>query len=176
MIMPSMDQGNYWGVPKEWGTGKSEKKQTPYFFITFSIAHMKVAGGWKEIAPAERTVYFYLTDAAIGIAHEALSLHGFNGDFGNPEFGQEFEQGLELYCKHEAYDGKTKERWSFSRHRTIEHKALDANEIRRLNAIYKHMNKTSGGNGPGPSAPTPKKASTKPAHAAKDAGNDDIPF
>ena len=152
--MPSLDKGYYWGKVKEFGTAESDKG-TPYFFLTCEIVAVRVGQEYIDIAPEERTVFIYLSDAAMQYSAPKLISIGFNGNFAAPDIGEDAKtNGVMLENEPETFDGKLREKWQLYTQRGIEHKPLDNAGNRRLNALYKNEI----AKGPVAPAPTPTPA------------------
>lgn len=79
-----------------------------------------------------RTITMYMSDKALPYTEKTLNELGFNGDFDNPKIKPEaYHEGIEVYCKHEAYvsqsgENKMGERWNFSTPRAIVKPASEA--------------------------------------------------
>jgi len=101
----------------------------------------------------ERTLYLYLTPATIGTAeqpgHAARQLHqlGFDDeildrlDHNRPDAHDFVGQEVDLVCKHEDYNGKTKERWSLKGERR-ELAAADKSAFAALNGHWRGASRT----------------------------------
>lgn len=174
----SYQQGNYSATVLQQQFGESEKKGTPYFALTIRPDEMDV--GEPEMVSVdsqERTVFIYLTEGTIDFAVRDLAAIGFRGasfaelDPSSPNHHSFVNQKIPVYCKHENYEGKTKEKWQISSGGgSINHKALDKTGVRRLDALFGKTLKAAAkpGNGKATSG-----AARKPAAAVND---DDIPF
>lgn len=147
---------------------ETKTKKSPQVTLVFEVQFVSDDGEWIAVDPFEAYIHWSLAGGAQQYTMEKLERIGFNGDFGNPEF--DFGDGVSLWCKHDDYNGKTKEKWDLSREGGGIEPVEDQDAIRRFNAIYKE--KCS----PKPKAatppPTPEPA---PAGAASADGND-IPF
>lgn len=169
--MPRFEPGAYYMQgPLSLGVAKSKNKGTPYLWIAGDITQVADNGGWSPVAQAEqRQVDLYLSDGAMPITQRQLEPLGFNGDLTNPSLSAEKMNGIIVYCTHEDYNGKPQERWSLDGGgRKRENVAADANEIRRLNALWRSSKAA------GPVAPTmpPPAAPTMPPPPT----GDEIPF
>lgn len=169
------DEGKYFGKLAGCGTAESKKK-IPYFWIEFEVTHRDNAGEWAEVGIEKRTVFLYLSDQSMPYTMPKLEKLGFNGDFAKPELSppSDWNGGIMVECKHETYEGKPREKWELAGAGGdgMQHQELSADQIRRLNALWKNGKK------PGvPVAPatrtTPKKNSA-PAPVAATA--DEVPF
>lgn len=146
-----LNPGTYLGRMTDCGQSKA-KTGTPFFWIEFKIEYEAVNGNWEPIEPTSRDVEFYLTDAAWDSSISKLKSLGWNGNLDAPEFGPEVAAGIPLECKHEEYNGKTRERFGLpyaGRERT----PLDRAEQRALQAkLAKEFKERPAG---APAAPPP---------------------
>lgn len=144
----------------------------------------------------ERTIYWYLTDATIDFVIEKLGRLGFvpesftELDPLHPNYHAYAGQQVELYCRHEVYDGKAREKWDFSNPEFAGPKSLEPTEIRKLDALFgrklkagKGAVKPVGNGAPKADSKVPSKVPSKatparaPAVVTEPAVNaDDIPF
>lgn len=102
-----MPEGQYQGnvISAEWGSTSSGN---PQIVVTFALAE-----------GVNRTVYIVMTDKTMGtdengkprMAQQMLNTLGWNGD--DPPTFQKNEN-IPLWMKHDAYEGKTKEKWQIS--------------------------------------------------------------
>ncbi len=147
--------GRYVGRVVRQELGASAQKGTPQFAVTFQIIdaldQFGASCGVQSIY--ERTVYIYFSKSqkAMEISAEALKTLGFNKsslkyldpdtdgycDFTGVE--------VELYCKHEDYEGESRERWSINTPRAPrESKPVDKSELRKLDALFGKAFKSGG--------------------------------
>lgn len=165
--MPTLDKGYYWGNIIDFGTAKTEKG-TPYFYLTCNVVSVWCGANYVDIPVVERTVFIYLSDAAMEYSAPKLASIGFNGDFASPDIGDDAkDDGVRLENDPETYEGKEREKWQLHTKRALEHKPVDNNEIRRLNALYRNTMSAE-----------PAKPSVAPPTAAPSmaGGPDDPPF
>jgi len=119
--MPQLnDKGTYIGVLTGCGVSTTEKKATPFFYLTFNVVQKVESNKQRvNIEPFSRDVILYLSDDAYPYASENLQSIGFNGNFSNPEFSEEkLTSGITLLCNHEpGIDDSSKlyERWTLAR-------------------------------------------------------------
>lgn len=145
--------GTYWLDHVTCGVGESDKG-TPYFWIEGDVA--QTADGQQVLHPERRTIFAYLSDAARGYTMNKLERLGFNGDFENPALSViEADGGIWAECRHEVYEGSPREKWELPGG-SIRHAALDADMIRKLNAIWRSRHQQ-------PAAPARPAASKPPA-------------
>lgn len=152
------------------GVGQSEK-QTPYIYIEGDITHVQSGTTpegeivWDNTGRVERrTVFLYLSDAAFQYSADKLDALGWNGDFQNPVLANDAAQGIHVECTQETYEGKLRDRFNLPG-KGIDHKPVDANTLRKINAMYRQRKVAA-------KAP-PKKPSTQPVPAG---AVDPIPF
>ncbi len=166
-----MEAGTYYATLTDAGMDQSSGG-TPCMRLGFNVTHQASNGAWVEIQATERSVYLYTTDKAF--PYTAAKLHdlGFNGDYGNPGFGDNTQ--TQLVCSHETYEDKDREKWDLPGSGAGERNAPPQDVIRRLNA--KHKTQVSAA----PPASRPQ-APQQPEPVAAVAGDgqppgDDIPF
>lgn len=152
-------EGNYQGWVESVATTTSGRGN-PQLEIRFCIDE-----------GTRRTIFLSLTDAAREkFVDGVLEQIGFNGDFANPTIAQEFydDYKLEVYCKHEEYDGKTRERWAISSG-DFQNEAAGDDVIARLNASWRATHKPErpapAGKPSAPPAPKTPPAKTPPPKA-----------
>lgn len=192
---PVYSVGRYWGRALSQSFGKSKNKGTPQFSITFDIKGAvdpsNPEGELLRCEEGQRTVFWYLTEGTMPYVLEDLERLGFNKPslrFLDANVNGYFDfAGIEqeLYCKHEAYEGKRKEKWSLSNPRagTIEAEPLESNEVRKLDALFGKGLKALAAKAPetAPVASEPERASDATAVATaepeeNERNEDDMPF
>lgn len=148
-----MLEGTYSGVVVGATTCESSAKKTPQIAIHIQVEHVaNAAGEWEKIQPEQRTAYLALTDAAWGYTQEKLNRLAFNGDFDAPEFTREpalFE------CRHDTYEGKTREKWDLAGGGTGAPDKAASDVIRKLNSRWKAAAAARPAAGPAAKAPPP---------------------
>jgi hypothetical protein len=122
------------------GQSDNEKK-TPYLALRFNIVARVENEREIPVEEAERTVYLYLSEAALDMAVDVISHLGYDKD--SLKFLDPAQQGFfnfagkrcDLWCKIEEWKGQPKEKWSVSLPRgpviPIEEK-----ELRRLDSLF----------------------------------------
>lgn len=112
-----------------------------------------------------RTVFLYTTDAAWPYTREKLERLGWNGNTESPEFSN--GENVELACKHEDYQGETREKWDLAPGMKA---AAPADKRKRLEALWRAKGgKTAAVTKPGAPKPAPSAAKTPPAAPPDDA-------
>lgn len=177
---PYYPQGVYIGRVVRQELGTSSKKGTPQFSVTFEIVDALDPGG-NPIGVTqtyERSVFLYLTEKAMEIALDALKTLGFNKaslkflDPNNVGFCDFTGKEVELYCKHEEYEGDERERWSINSPREAKvSKPVDSADLRKLDALFGKALKSQAAPEPQPDSDFNK--------ALQEAGNvdaEDSPF
>lgn len=111
--------GRFKGRITKWGLTESSKKKTEQFYVVFQVLAQIQDGEEVDCPNSEQTIYRPITDNTIDYFVEDLRNLGFVGtDFslldpdtpGAHDFaGKEFV----AKCKHEEYEGQTRERWEF---------------------------------------------------------------
>ena len=85
--------------------------------LRYNITHVEVDGAWQEIEPLDRTVFLSFNGKAKDYSKKKLEAIGFEG-----KFEQDGDQQLmvipanptSLTCKHDTWNGETKERWDIA--------------------------------------------------------------
>lgn len=132
--MPS-EEGNYYGTVARGVTTKSQKGH-PQIAVAFNVTHQAVGDKWVELSEDfERSMFLSLHANAKGYSQEKLRILDFNGDFDEPEFTKE---GVALTCRHEMYEGKSRERWELTAYQggDFNPEKTDGETIRTLNAWW----------------------------------------
>ena len=106
-------QGIYYGKPVETRYFTPEGKPAN-LSIKANVTHIMEAEAWKDVTPFETNIYLYTSEKAWPWTSKKLKLAKFNGDFGDPKFEGDANGCIQLQCKHEQYNGETKERWDLS--------------------------------------------------------------
>lgn len=132
-------EGAYLGTLTKGAVGVVGKKNTPAMCLTF------------QVEDQVRTVYLYLSEAALPHTEKKLVSLGFNGIYEAPEFTR--TERVELRCKHEEYEGKTMERWDLG----FLPKPADKDTLSTLSAKFRARNAV-----PKPTTPPPGPPSRKP--------------
>ncbi len=160
-----LNPGMYYAKAIQWGTAKSEKG-SEYIFIEWDVTHRADGESWSDLpTPERRTMFLYLTENAWPITKDKLSALGFNGDFGDGmDFSAEAKDGFQVECRHETYNGKTRDKWDIPG-KGIQHRAADNATVRKLNAMWKQQRSAG-------QVPTPRPL--KPPATDKD--KDGVPF
>lgn len=139
--------GIYWGKLKEVGIGASGKNKTPRLRLIFTVdLKANENGDWEKVAePLERSVNFFLTDAALEWTEEKLAALGFDGNYAEPDirsFDPDLSSaGTQLSCTIRKGEGeKSFEEWQISKLDDIRSDGLDplpGQDLDRLAARYK---------------------------------------
>ena len=142
-----------------------------YYDATFKSGELEEANGkdrWVfkfEVNGTTKIVYGYYTGGAAAITEENLVRLGFNGDFENPQFSPPAD--IQIGCKHDIYEGKTKEQWSIGK--AFASTPVAGDRLKRLSAEWraKHGGQpkpptTKPPTPAKPAAPAPKKAPPPP--------------
>lgn len=130
-----MDDGLYYASILDAVTATATTGR-PQMAIRFSITHQAEGNGWKEICPQDKYIYLTLDGAAMPYSEQKLEALGFNGDFERPVF--ESANGVNLTCRHETYEGKSREKWELADWGGgREPEPAGADVIRKLNALWK---------------------------------------
>lgn len=157
--MPNYSEGVFLGTIERWGLGES-KTGTPYFFLEFNIVSQASEGKWNPIAHSEkRTVFMYLSEGAMEISLRQIGELGFIGDtLDQLMLPDDRKINVQFECKHEVYDNKPREKWTvYGARRTMEHKPIEGNVIRALNAHWQKARPSAR-----PMIPPPPSANNAP--------------
>jgi hypothetical protein len=157
--------------------------KSPYFALKFNI-EARIQGEQEiPVEQNERTVYLYLTDKALDMTAEVLAFLGYDKDSlrwldpAKDGFFNFAGKRVDLWCKHQEYEGETKEKWSISRP-FPDATPLDEKEMRRLDTLFGKSIKTKKPTANGSTTPKPEPAAavaTLPPHPAPPP-DDEIPF
>ena len=177
------------------GQSDSENK-TPYFALKFRITARVENERSCAVEESERTVYLYLSEAAMEMTSDALAHLGYDKDtlrFLNPDTPNFFNfagKKCDLWCKVEDYRGQSKEKWSISLPRKPV-TPIDEKDLRRLDDLFGKAIKTriptvlktqpgngEKGNGILPGVPPEQRAAAGVGRAdpLKPPTEDEIPF
>ena len=193
-------QGRYWARCTSQVLGESKPKEgeshgTKFVALGFAIlGEVNSAdpdGALLTCAAGDRTVFLYLTEKTVERSIEELRSLGFDKDsfrYLLPEVaGYVNLAGTEvaLQCRHDTYQGDTKEKWSlaFQGGGPPNIKPLNQAGVRQLDALFGKALKAkpakSNGNGAKPQPPTtpysePKTFEEAAAEALSD--DSDCPF
>lgn len=112
-----MQPGNYLGQLVKGIVSESQGGK-PQAAITFNVTHAAVDGQWQEIEHTERMLYLSMAGGAKPYTKKKLQTLGYesveNVD-GEPRIRfAASDEAVELVCKHEPYNGETKERWDLA--------------------------------------------------------------
>lgn len=190
------EQGNYWCKITNQQLGESKEKKTPQWVLTFDVVgKINPADPEGELIGCdqyERSIFRVITDKTVDYLIEDVKrlceragikpvLLGFEYlDPKTPGFLDFKDVEFEAYCKHDTYEGKTREQWGISRgSKGLEVTPLDDNGVRNLNAMFgRHLKSLGGGSTQRPmsrSAPA-SKADAVASGVHPDSPPDDIPF
>lgn len=175
--MSFSDQINYYATITALTASESKHKQTPQMAVTMQVTHEQQGGEWVALAkPAERTMFWYMSEGAWPYTQKKLAAIGFNGNFDAPDCT---ERGIEVCMSWETYDGKDRERWELARAGgELELAPLPKDKARRFAAMWKQAG------GPVPaskpkapvSAPPPVAPKPVPVGAPEPLPGDEVPF
>ncbi len=170
------DEGKYRVRIVKQALGESSTGN-PQFILRFMVLAKIESDCDSEVRQYERTMYRSITEKTIQYIVQDLQTLGFEGSgfrqldpavSGHHSFvGQE----VEMWCKHDEYNGKELEKWSIATSPSdIEVKPLRPDKLRELENLYgKHLRAAA----PVKPKPTPKIAEPAPFAEITD---DDIPF
>lgn len=163
MAKPFYDEGVHIGEITAQGFNKA-KSGTRQFMIRVKVLGLPVNedGFTPHDQQFERTIYMALTAATVPFVAETLRHLGYEEDsFGplDPNHSKHHSfvgQQVNLYCRHEEFDGQWNEKWSISRGLSpLQSEALTTKEVRELDALFGKALKG------GKADPTPATTQTK---------------
>jgi len=160
-----VNEGQYWGYRISAVTTLS-RAGNPQMEVTWSVTNVLGENGeYEELPqPVEVKQYISLTDAAMPYSIERLNTMGFNGSFEEPGFSDVIDkQGQPLTCKHDTYQGKTRDRWDLAMQ--IEAEKAPQNLCKQLSARWKAQNKPKPTKVKPAAAPVTSAAATVPAES-----------
>lgn len=174
--------GIYKGRVTDWAITQAQtgNKQLAFKFqITGKVDEAFPDGELIPCSPDERTIYRAITDKTFDWVIQDLEHLGYdkNGfvyiDRNHPEAHDFTGAEVTVRCKHDNYEGKTKEKWEFAwgGGGGGELKAIESGEIKKLDAMF--GKKWARRGKPAVAASTPKSD----PHSAPPVNDDDqIPF
>lgn len=172
---PQFERGLYRCTIISQALGESNTG-TPQFVFRFRIEAL-VSGDQEFGADeGERTCYVYLSEKTMEFAVRDIKSLGFDKNslrYLDPKiagFHDFVGQSVQMYCKHEMYDGKTREKWNISNPTALEVKPVEASKLRDLDNLFGRALKASG----------PVKSTVRQPQPAAVFANgitdDDVPF
>jgi hypothetical protein len=134
-----LDEGIYYMQKPKVGIGGKEGK-TPYIYVSGDITHKREGEHNAKLDdPIERTMFWYASDKSWDFTRERLERVGFNGNMKDPQLDEKSAKGLWVECKHETYEGKTRDKWDLpgvGGGGSIDHGTPDAKTIRVLQSMW----------------------------------------
>jgi hypothetical protein len=146
---PYYPEGAYVGEIMKQGFGETSNGN-PQFFITCQVIGYPDKNNPDNLVPFpsnvksyERTIFRVINEKTIDFAIEDLQQLGFEGtsfrelDPSSPNHQSFVGNMVDLYCKHESYEGKVNERWQLSRPLgSLEVKPLESTKLRQLDTLF----------------------------------------
>jgi hypothetical protein len=167
---PYYPEGAYVGEIIKQGFGETSKGNAQFFITCKVIGYPdkqnpnNFLAFPQNVKQYERTVFRVINENTIDFAIEDLQQLGFEGtsfrelDPASPSHQSFVGNQVDLYCKHETYEGKLNERWQLSRPMSggLEVKPLAADSLRKLDAMFgKALTDAQKKSGKVPQAPPP---------------------
>jgi hypothetical protein len=130
------------------------KTGTPQFVLRFRVLE-SLSPAVPEVEQFERTMYLPITDGTISFFFEKLQRLGFYGqsfkqldpeEEGHHSF---IDQEVEVYCKHDSYNGVVSEKWDVSKG-AGEFTPINPKSLRDLDNKYGKQLKSMFGKSPQP--------------------------
>lgn len=141
---PFYAEGPYMGEVLKQALGVTGEKETPTFILSVQITdRLDRDDNPVQVDQYERTIYMHLTEGTREFTLERLKVLGFAKSslkFLSPEVPGHVNfvgQSVRLWCKHETYQGKTREKWNISTPR--EDKPIvpiKSTELSKLDALF----------------------------------------
>ena len=181
MSTPLYDRGLYRVRIDNQQLGESQNGN-PQIVLTFTpLGQYDMKDNSLFTCPSEaRSAFMTITDNTIDFILETLRHLGFQGNsfaqLDPDTTGFHDFRGVECdaYCKHDEYEGKTKEKWNISRGKvTLNVKPLEKKDLRALDAKFGKKLKATPAATNGPTKAPPARGQA-PAPAAP--VPEDIPF
>lgn len=158
-----LDKGSYICAITAQGFNEA-KTGNPQFWFDFDVQAKKTADGQAEqIDPEKRTYYRVITEKTMPFLLEDLRTIGYEGtslavlEPTHPQHVSLVGTVVEMYCGHDTYEGKQKERWGVSQGQPAR-EPLDKTKLRTLDSLFGKYARVAG-------APA-KAAAPKPAPVA----------
>lgn len=134
-------EGSYRGTLTKVKLGEA-KNGTPQVVFSF-LPTGKVVGGRVEQCPQfERSVFRYITEAAVEYLIEDLKRLGYCHDTfdqldeSHPQAFPFAGKEVMVRCAHETHEGVTREKWSFSGGGGLDVKPMERSTVSKLNAMF----------------------------------------
>lgn len=131
----------------------------------------------------ERSMYLALTEKTLPFVTESLEAIGYTGNTLSQLDPQHIDcislvgKQIDLWCKHELYQGNEKERWQISNRREIETKPVSSKGLKNLDLLFGRQKRAGGTfNTQSSAAGTQTAQRHAPAQANEEITDDDIPF
>jgi len=147
----------YLGFPSKIAYGESSKNATPKMNIAFSLVDEN-----HQPTGHEKSIELWLTEKAIDRTMGVLVELGFTGTFEDPKLTP-LPAPVKLECRHEEYNGKVREKWSFWGNK--ESQPLARDQAAAWNAKFKQLAPPS--KVPPTGKPTPPPAAKVPSAPPK---------
>lgn len=148
--------GRYRGKITNWGLSPSSGKGTPQFWVSFIPIYQinpMDPEDTKTCPSEERTIFRPITEGTIDYVAQDLEKLGYDrADFDglDPNSSAAFsfkDTEFDAVCRHDTYEGKTREKWEFAFGGGLQLTPLATNEVKKLNALFGKRLKGKPGNG-----------------------------
>jgi hypothetical protein len=148
------EPGIYWIRIKDFRLGKSSKKETPQWVLTFQVESKVNTADPEGSAYAcdqyERSIFRAITDKTIDWLKSDIAFLLEQGkiddtfdrmdrlDSGTPGCLPLAGIICQAYCNHKTFEGNTKEEWGlgYERGRKLEIKLLESADVRKLDSMF----------------------------------------
>lgn len=161
MSLTYNDGSRYSGKIVKWGISESKNKTPQAFFMVMIEKEVDAKGETYDCPQYERTVYRALTENTIDWVVDELAKLGFTGTSFNqlrpddPNAHDFAGTEVKLRCKHETFEGKTREKFEFD-FGSKAPEQLDKSGVSKLDQLFgSKLKMAASTNKPRPATPKP---------------------
>lgn len=133
--------GKYRGRITKWGLGKANTGN-PQFVVSFELVGQYQNGNLASCSQFERSVFRVITDNTIDFLVSDLEKLGYPHetfdqlDPNHPQAHDFAGVEVDVQCKHETYEGVTREKWAFAWGGGATINPLERSDVSKLNAMF----------------------------------------
>ena len=175
---PFYDKGTYTGRVLRQALGTANSGNIQFTLNCLIVDRLENGQSVGVIEEKERTIYMVLTEKTVEMVTAQLEHLGYDKPsikYLDPEidgFHDFTDQEIELYCKHDEYNGEVREKWNISMPRgQREVQKAEPAALRKLDALFSKGLKANSAK----KAPKPSKAAAVASGNGSDTDGD-IPF
>lgn len=139
---------------------------TPQFFLQFLVGGMidpkNPQGDLIPVVQLERTMFRAITNKTMEYLLEDVRQLGYEGsklselDPATPNYHSFADSEVEMYCDHDAYNGKQQEKWGLARSGSYTPEPLERKKVTQLDALFGKFARASA-----PAKPAAQKPAAK---------------